>query len=219
MAHWLLQCNPAHWRIRDFFVTDGRTRTSWTVRRHRDRIAPGDDVAIWLSGKPGGVVAVGRVTGEPFHGTAAAADEEYWTGDHGRETERWHVPVEFTRHFLDEPITRETLRADERFAGSLIIRVPRGSNPFPVEPAEWPAIAERVPPLPGVSPQRDGADPRQDGAGPRQDGAAPRQDVTAPRRDGAGHPQVVAVTVRTAAAVVAAGAIAVREAVRSVVSR
>jgi hypothetical protein len=43
--------------------------------------------------------------------------------------------------------------------------------------------------------------------------------VTAPRRDGAGHPQVVAVTVRTAAAVVAAGAIAVREAVRSVVSR
>jgi predicted RNA-binding protein with PUA-like domain len=190
MAHWLLQCNPAHWRIRDFF---GHRRTSiaWTVRRHRDRMAPGDDVAIWLSGKAGGVVAVGRVTGKPYYGTAAPADEKYWTSDHERQKERWHVPVEFTRDFLDAPITRETLRADERFAGSLILRMPGGPNPFPVAPAEWPAIADRVPPRPGGSPWRNET----------------------------GHPQMVATTVRTAAAVVAAGATAVREALRAVVSR
>ena len=189
MAHWLLQGNPAHWRIRDFFM-DGRTSTVWTVRRHRDRIARGDDVALWLSGTAGGVVAVGRVTGEPYHGVAAPADEKYWAGTHGRDRERWLVPVRFDRHFLDEPISRETLKADPRFAGALILRVPRGANPFPVEPAEWPAIAERVPPRPAVLPWRDDA----------------------------GHPQLVATTVRTAAAVVAAGATAVREAFRSVVS-
>ena len=189
MAHWLVQCNPGHWRIRDFFA-DGRTSTVWTVRRHRDRIAAGDDVAIWLSGKAGGVVAVGRVTGEPYYGAAAPADEKYWTGGHGRERERWLMPVEFTRHFLDEPITRETLKADERFAGSLIVRMPRGSNPFPVEPGEWAAVADRVPRPPAVVPWRDDD----------------------------GNPQMVAATVRTAAAVVAAGATAVREALRSVVS-
>ena len=188
MAHWLLQCNPAHWRVREFFDA-GRTSTVWTVRRHRDRIAPGDDVGIWLSGRAGGVVAVGRVTGAPYYGEAAPADEKFWAGGHGREKERWLMPVHFDRVFLDTPITRDELKADERFAGSLIIRMPRGSNPFPVEAAEWPAVAERVPAPPAVMPWRDGD----------------------------GHPQVVAATVRTAAAVVAAGATAVREAFRSLV--
>jgi predicted RNA-binding protein with PUA-like domain len=177
MAHWLLQCNESHWRIRDFF-TDGRTGTVWTIRRHRDQIAAGDDVGVWLSGKQGGVVAIGRVTGEPCHGTATEADERYWTGTHDHATERWLVPVEFSRHFLDAPIRRDTLTADHRFAKSLILRVPRGANPFPVAADEWAAITDRVPP-----------------AGPH----------------------MIAATVRGAAAVVAAGATAVREAFRSAV--
>jgi hypothetical protein len=57
-----LRCNPTHWRIRDFF-DDGRDSTAWTIRRHRDDISAGDDVAIWLSGRRSGVAALGKVTG------------------------------------------------------------------------------------------------------------------------------------------------------------
>jgi predicted RNA-binding protein with PUA-like domain len=177
MAYWLLQGNESHWRIRDFFA-DGHTGTVWTIRQHWKRMSTGDGVVVWLSGEGGGAVAVGHVAGEPFFGAEEPADARYWTGGNGRESERWLVPVEFTRHFLDHPIGRAALERDRRFAGALILRMPGGRNPFPLADEEWAAIADRVPP-PG--------------------------------------PEVVATAVRGAAAVVAAGAIAVREAFKSAV--
>ena len=180
MAYWLLQGNPAHWRIRDFF-TDGHTSTVWTIRRFKDMIAPGDEVALWLSGKQGGVVAVGAVTGPPRFGTVGAEDEKYWTDAHDPERELWTVPVAFSRHFLDHPVPRATMKADERFAGGAIIRAPFAANPFPVEAEAWDAITERLPVVPEGS-------------------------------------QMVAKTVLAGAAVAAAAATAVREALRSVLN-
>jgi len=139
MGYWLLHTSEAHWRIRDFF-TDGRTGTVWTIRQHWKRVAPGDGVAVWLTGKDGGVVARGRVTGEPYFG---ADDAEYWIEEHG---ERWRVPVDLTEHFVDRPIRRDVLAADPRFANALILRLAGGRNPFPLEPDEWTAITDRVPP-------------------------------------------------------------------------
>lgn len=138
MAHWILQANPAHWRVRDLFA-GGRKGTVWPVRRYRDAVAAGDDVALWVCGPGGGVVAVGRVIGEPFQGRP---DKRLWTGDPARTTV---LPVEFGTEFLDRPIGREMLRADDRFAGSLILRMAGGGNPFPVTGPQWAAIAERVP--------------------------------------------------------------------------
>jgi predicted RNA-binding protein with PUA-like domain len=179
MAHWILQCNPSAWRIRDFFDA-GRTSTTWVIRRHWKKMSPGDDVAIWMSGRPGGVVAVGRVSGEPEFGPAPSKEEQFWTSGRTGAGERWTVPVEFTRHFLGAPIRREVLKGDDRFADALILRMPGGANPFPAEDAEWQAIADRVP------------------------GGVPGPPHT-----------LVANTVRTAAVVVATGATAIKEAVRS----
>jgi predicted RNA-binding protein with PUA-like domain len=174
MAYWLLQCNESHWRIRDFFA-DGHTGTVWTIRQHWKRMSAGDGVAIWLSGDGGGVVAVGHVVQEPYFGTA---DTRYAVSGHDPDGDQWLVPVRFSRHFLNHPIRREVLEADSRFARALILRMPGGRNPSPLEADEWAAISDRVP-SPG--------------------------------------PDVVATAVRGAAAVVAAGAIAVREAFRSAV--
>ncbi|MEV6492277.1 EVE domain-containing protein, partial [Actinoplanes sp. NPDC051633] len=138
MGYWLLQCNESHWRIRDFF-NDGRTGTVWTIRQHWKRMRPGDRVAVWLSGAGGGVVALGEVSGEPYFGTAGAADERYRTGGDGPESERWLVPVEFTQHFLDHPIGRDALEHDPRFAEALILRMPGGRNPVRLEADEWAA--------------------------------------------------------------------------------
>ncbi|GAB7051551.1 EVE domain-containing protein [Catenuloplanes indicus] len=118
MAHWLVQANVAAWRER----ADREVR-EWCVKRYRDRVTPGDDVVLWLTGGVG-VVAVGRVTGVPYR----------W-GDGS-----WHAPVEFSRRFFDAPVSRAELKGDPDFAGSAILRMPGAANPFPVTDREWQAI-------------------------------------------------------------------------------
>jgi hypothetical protein len=114
MAHWLLQHNPARG-----VCGSG----DWTVRRYRELISAGDDVALWLSGRGGGVAAVGAITEPPHDGL---------------------ITVDFTRWFPDRLIPRDELRHDERFRDALVLRMPGGSNPFPVTPGQWRAIVERV---------------------------------------------------------------------------
>jgi predicted RNA-binding protein with PUA-like domain len=143
VAHWILQFNPAKWRIRDFF-DDGRDSGVWTVRRYLHDISAGDDFAIWFSGRRSGVAALGKVTRGASFGSVAAEDERYWTEGHEREQHRWTIPVRFTQHFLDDPIPRSELTSDDRFKHSLIIRCAGGANPFPVEPSAWKAITDRV---------------------------------------------------------------------------
>ncbi|MBM2621443.1 EVE domain-containing protein [Actinoplanes sp. LDG1-06] len=116
MAHWLLQHNPARG-----VCGSG----DWTVRRYRELITAGDDVALWLSGRDGGVAAVGTIADAP-------ADSV--------------IKVNFTREFTGRPIPRDVLKQDERFRDALVLRMAGGSNPFPLTPEQWQAIVERVPP-------------------------------------------------------------------------
>jgi hypothetical protein len=108
---WLLQFNPAH----------EQPGERWPVRRYRDRIQAGDEVALWASGPDGGVVGLAQV------------------GSGSRTV----VEIENVRLF--PVVRREVLRADPRFARALILRMPGGGNPFPLEPDQWRAITERVP--------------------------------------------------------------------------
>ncbi|MEV4348469.1 EVE domain-containing protein [Actinoplanes sp. NPDC049596] len=114
MAHWLLQHNPARGHCGD---------GDWVIRRYRDRIAAGDDVALWHSGRAGGVAAIGKVVSGPHESAGGTA-----------------VGVRFERWF---PVAREELQRDPRFHDALILRMPAGGNPFPVEPDQWQAISER----------------------------------------------------------------------------
>jgi len=107
---WLLQYNPAHERD-----------NHWPIRRYRDRIGPGDEVALWASGHDGGVTGLGQVVAN----TGGA------------------VEIENVRTF--PVIRREVLKEDPRFANALIVRMPGGGNPFPLDPGQWQAISERVP--------------------------------------------------------------------------
>ncbi|MDP9795197.1 hypothetical protein J2S43_003709 [Catenuloplanes nepalensis] len=118
MAHWLVQANAAAWRERE-----DREVREWCVKRYRDRVAAGDDIGLWLTGGVG-LVAIGRVTGPPYR----------WADG------SWHAPVEFARHFFDDPVSRAELLADPGFAGSAILRMPGAANPFPITDGEWRAL-------------------------------------------------------------------------------
>jgi hypothetical protein len=116
---WLLQYNPAH----------EQPGTRWSVRRYRDRIAAGDEVALWASGPDGGVVGFGQV--RPADPSA------------GGPANGMTIEIENVRTF--PVIRRDLLKEDPRFAGALILRMPGGGNPFPLEPGQWQAIIERAP--------------------------------------------------------------------------
>jgi predicted RNA-binding protein with PUA-like domain len=139
MAHWLVQSNPAKWRIREFFA-DGNQLESWSITRFRDRIQKGDDVALWLSGVDGGVVGLGVVTGEVED--AAGADDSYWTDPADARAVRMWMPLRLTEVFLDAPISREELRQDPRFARATILSQPFAGNPFRLTDEEWAAVLD-----------------------------------------------------------------------------
>jgi predicted RNA-binding protein with PUA-like domain len=140
MAHWLVQGNPAKWRAHDFFA-DGNQLHSWSITRYRDRIQPGDDVALWLAGQDRGVVGLGTVTGEVEDVFGGDVDP-YWTSQEDADAVRMRMPLRLTELFLDDPITREELRDDPRFAGAAILAQPFAGNPFPLTDDQWTAIVD-----------------------------------------------------------------------------
>jgi predicted RNA-binding protein with PUA-like domain len=137
MAHWLVQSNPAKWRIREFFA-DGNQLDSWSITRYRDQIQEGDDVALWLAGREAGVVALGVVTDGAED--VVGSDDPYWTDPADAAAVRLSMPLRLTEVFLDAPITREELRQDPRFGRAMILSQPFAGNPFPLTDEEWAAI-------------------------------------------------------------------------------
>jgi len=141
MAHWLVQGNPAKWRVHEFFG-DGNQLESWSTTRYRDRIQGGDDVALWLAGHDGGVIGLGTVTGaveDVFGGDV----DPYWIRQEDAAAVRMRMPLHLTEVFLDDPITREELGHDPRFAGAAILSQPFAGNPFPLTDDQWAAIVDR----------------------------------------------------------------------------
>jgi hypothetical protein len=140
MAHWLVQSNPARWRVREFFA-DGNQLDGWSITRYRDQIQEGDDVALWLSGRDAGVVALGVVTGDVED--VVGLDDSYWTDPADAEAVRMWMPLRLTEVFLDAPMTREELRHDRRFAGATILSQPFAGNPFLLTDEQWAAILDQ----------------------------------------------------------------------------
>jgi hypothetical protein len=140
MAHWLVQGNPAKWRVHEFFA-DGNQLDSWSITRYRDQIQEGDDVALWLAGDDGGVVALGTVTGEVEDVFGGDVDP-YWVRREDADAVRMRMPLRLTELFLDDPITREELGHDPRFTGAAILSQPFAGNPFPLTDDQWAAILD-----------------------------------------------------------------------------
>jgi hypothetical protein len=140
MAHWLVQGNPAKWRVHEFFA-DGNQLDNWSITHYRDQIQEGDDVALWLAGQDGGVVALGTVTGE-VEDVFGGDIDPYWVRREDADAVRMRMPLRLTELFLDDPITREELGQDQRFAGAAILSQPFAGNPFPLTDDQWAAIVD-----------------------------------------------------------------------------
>jgi hypothetical protein len=94
-------------------------------------MVPGQRCLLWLSGRVRpGVHALGTVVEPPD--PAAPAPE-----------------VEVLLHLLPEPVDRAELRDDPAFATAEVLRMPAGSNPSYLRPAELAAVLTHLdPPTP-----------------------------------------------------------------------
>lgn len=141
VAHWILQCNPERYRLRDA-LRDGYDIVSWRAPRYRKQIAPGDNAALWISGPAAGVYALAEITGRPEW--VVEEPDPYWV-DAGEANEAaWYVGIRVGAA-LQEPISRSVLAADPDFADAAIIRMAGGANPFPLTDPQWQAISARIP--------------------------------------------------------------------------
>lgn len=137
--HWLLVANPDVWDVWDWAESD-EDFEGWTISQSYDEITNGDKVALWISGPEAGIYAIGRTT----------SGAETFVPPTVNEARRWkkkpdpartrYVYADIDRYFFDHPIRKTERAADPDFANSLVLRMPRGRNPFPVTPTEWAAL-------------------------------------------------------------------------------
>jgi predicted RNA-binding protein with PUA-like domain len=124
MAAWLLKTEPEEYSYADL-VREGRGRWDGVknalAQQHLRAIAPGDDLAIYHTGKVKAVVGLAVAVGCPYPDPAAP---QYRAIDVAPC--RW----------LPQPVTLAQLKADPAFADCALIRLPRLSV-VPLTPTHW----------------------------------------------------------------------------------
>ena len=131
VAGWLLKSTRAPAEIVPGWAPGGERELTRCVRRsyRLELVRPGQPVLLWVSGRvQPGVHALGTVTGP--------VREDDGDGDGPV------LPVRLTR--LTDPVDRGELLADAGFASAEVLRMPAGSNPSWVSPAQLAAVLARA---------------------------------------------------------------------------
>lgn len=137
--HWIFVANPDVWDVWDW-AESGEAFEGWTISQTYDEITSGDEVALWISGPEAGVYGIGRTTSGSMPYFPPSASEGVRWKKRPNPARTRYVRAEMDQYFFDRPIRKAELAADPAFKGSLVIRMPRGRNPFPVTPSEWAAL-------------------------------------------------------------------------------
>jgi len=128
-GRWLLKTEPREYSFEDL-LWDGRTQWDGVANplalRHLGAIRPGDDLLIYHTGTVRAVVGVARAASRPYP-DPARGDPRLLVVD--------VVPV----RPLPRPVPLATIKADPRFRGFDLVRLPRLSV-LPVPPPLWRAI-------------------------------------------------------------------------------
>lgn len=139
---WLFQANP---KVLDFVAwlekrEPGDTGT-WTVMSYWKQMKKGDPVIFWVSGKAGGVYALGELLGEPYERTAVPTPEEVEKKPYLKHP--YMVDYRLTHLLLDEPITRSMALTHPVLRHLGVLKFANATN-FDVKPEEWAAIQELI---------------------------------------------------------------------------
>jgi predicted RNA-binding protein with PUA-like domain len=130
MAQWLFKEEPTHYNY-DALVKDGRTTWSGVknpvAQKHLRAVRKGDRIFYYHTGNEKAVVAIAKAASDAYE-------------DPADKTGRSHVVDVVPVKRLKSPVTLAAIKADKRFAGFALVRVPRLSV-MPVTDEEWERIA------------------------------------------------------------------------------
>lgn len=110
------------------FLRDGGVISGWgLVPSYRAWLMqPGHRCFLWVSGARPGIWATGEVTAAPVERTGG--DDPYWLDNSKRHLVRPYVGLRLVG--LDEPLSKDLLARDPRFAMAEVLRAPRMGNPL-----------------------------------------------------------------------------------------
>jgi len=149
MANWLFQESPDQFHRDRAPGSDERDRPrQFNVARYHQLLSPGDNAAIWVSGRDSGVYGLATIAPNPA-GDADIYDRRIQPDNDwlpGSKRKRVVPTVNFgsDARWLQKPIPRSILKADPRFVDAPILRAPFQANPFPLTDKQWQAITSRV---------------------------------------------------------------------------
>jgi 5-methylcytosine-specific restriction protein B len=87
---------------------------SWMVKAHKDKIAPGDKVILWLSGKEAGCYALAEVQSEIYHGRDEEKERKYYV-DQGQHEDEDRVKIIVTHNLVNHPVLWEDIKGLPEF--------------------------------------------------------------------------------------------------------
>ncbi len=134
---WLFQAVPDKWdlvaNLRTWSVGEEDT---WTASRYRDRMRPGDLVALWSGAQHAGVYALAELTGVPFEDEAP-----HWNRSDDR-SRSWRVPLRLSR-VLDAPVLRSEFQEHPVLRDVPILNFAQATN-FELTDEHWTALMQLV---------------------------------------------------------------------------
>jgi MoxR-like ATPase/predicted RNA-binding protein with PUA-like domain len=143
IAYWIFQANPKHYDLDGDLknATDHELKNSnWTVNQYAQKIHPGDIAFLWTAGKNAGILAVAKISSNPYYN--AEADGSFISDKKRGDGKQLWVDISID-YALPERITRESLLEHPILKSMQILRRPQGTN-FPVTYEEAQALNELI---------------------------------------------------------------------------
>ncbi len=134
---WIFQANPAKYRIADSLRAE--KEEYWNLRQHARKVAPGDRVLIWFSGKRAGIYALGTVRSAPADTSDSPTGQAYWNDKKAGERVIPRAWVRYDRVLVDRPLLKDFIACDPDLWNLAILRQSQGTN-FTVTEEEWQAL-------------------------------------------------------------------------------
>jgi predicted RNA-binding protein with PUA-like domain len=96
-----------------------------------------------MSGKDGGIYAVGEITSNPEYLIDSEAESKYWFSDDDKEKKKLRVKFIYKTKLANNPLSRDEIKNVPELKNISIFKQPQGTN-FPVTDEEWELLSKLI---------------------------------------------------------------------------
>ena len=140
---WIFQANPNVYDLINALSDSNLNIQRWQVNQNRDKIKKGDIALMWMSGKEGGIYAVGEIISNPAFLPDYPESDKYWINDNKKAANLLRVDINIKIKLIYNPIFRSYLRNIKELENLSILKYSQATN-FPVTKEEWKVIKQIV---------------------------------------------------------------------------